>query len=138
MNDKYIRSVKINWLQIDPDSYLQNIHALRSIDTLTFEKNITLFVGENGLYLMDEPEAALSPQRQLTLLIQISKMAQAGSQFIIASHSPIILGIPDADIISFDNNRLHHCAYKDTESYRTLEMFINNRQRLLDELLKEE
>ena len=49
-----------------------------------------------GIYLMDEPEAALSPQRQLTLFIRIAKMAEAGSQFIIATHSPILLGIPVA------------------------------------------
>lgn len=56
-----------------------------------------------GIYILDEPEAALSPQRQLTLIIEISRMAKAGSQFIIASHSPLLLGIPDADILSFDD-----------------------------------
>lgn len=52
----------------------------------------------NGLYLLDEPEAALSPQRQLTLLIEINKLASLGAQFIIASHSPILLGMPDVQI----------------------------------------
>ena len=52
----------------------------------------------NGLYLFDEPEAALSPQRQLTLLMQIYRFAKEGAQFIIVTHSPILLGIPDADI----------------------------------------
>ena len=65
---------------------------------------------------MDEPEAALSPQRQLTLLIQITKMAEKGSQFIIASHSPIILGILGADIISFDDGVMRRCNYEETES----------------------
>lgn len=91
-----------------------------------------------GLYIMDEPEAALSPQRQMTLLIHIVKMAKAGAQFIIASHSPILLGIPEADIISFDEGKVCHCKYEDTESYRVTEMFISNRKRLLDELLREE
>lgn len=248
MNHNYIQSFQIDWENIDRDSYLRDIPALRSIEHFTFEKNITFFVGENGtgkstllealavafgfnpeggtlnyrfstyddvselsdairlskgyrrpeanasyffraesffnvatkaedyrdnypkkiyysryggkslheqshgesflayfqsfnqsgLYLMDEPEAALSPQRQLTLFIQIVKMAQAGSQFLIASHSPILLGIPDADILSFDNGELHRCAYEDTESFQVTEMFINNREYLIERLLSDE
>ena len=63
---------------------------------------------EKGLYFMDEPEAALSPQRQLTLLLHLVKMAEKGSQFIIVTHSPILLGTPDADIVSFDEGELHN------------------------------
>lgn len=92
---------------------------------------------KEGLYIMDEPEAALSPQRQLTLLIQIVKMAEQGSQFIIATHSPILLGISGADIISFDNDGMKRCEYEDTESYQVMEMFINNREVLLKRLLEE-
>ena len=87
---------------------------------------------------MDEPEAALSPQRQLTLFIQISKMAAAGSQFIIATHSPILLGIPDAEILSFDDGAVTACEYEDTESYQVMEMFINNRERLIRGLLNDD
>lgn len=90
-----------------------------------------------GLYIMDEPEAALSPQRQLSLLIQIAKMAEAGSQFIIVSHSPILLGIPDADIISFDDGEIHRCEYEDTESYQVTKMFLMHRERMLKGLLEE-
>lgn len=89
----------------------------------------------NGLYLFDEPEAALSPQRQLTLLMQIYSCAKEGAQFIIVTHSPILLGIPDADIYCFDNGRIHLCEYEETESYQVTEMFINNRQMLLNRLL---
>ena len=89
-----------------------------------------------GLYLMDEPEAALSPQRQLTLLIQIARMAEQGSQFLIASHSPILLGIPGAQILSFDEGRIRECAYEETESYEITEMFINHREALLTRLLE--
>lgn len=91
----------------------------------------------NGLYLLDEPEAALSPQRQLTLLIEICNLAKQGAQFIIASHSPILLGIPDAQILSFDEGVIHECDYEDTESYQVTEMFINNREYLLKRLLEE-
>lgn len=89
----------------------------------------------NGLYLFDEPEAALSPQRQLTLLMEICRYAKEGAQFIIATHSPILLGIPNAEIFCFDNGSIHTCSYEDTDSYRVTEMFINNRERLLERLL---
>lgn len=91
-----------------------------------------------GLYLMDEPEAALSPQRQLTLFIQMAKLAEAGSQFIVATHSPILLGIPGADIVSFDGGRVKRCEYEETESYQVMEMFINNRKVLVERLLAED
>lgn len=91
----------------------------------------------NGLYLLDEPEAALSPQRQLTLLIEISRLAKQGAQFIIASHSPILLGIPEAQILSFDDGVIHECSYEETESYQVTEMFINNREYFLKRLLEE-
>lgn len=199
MNQKFVQSVSIDWTQIDDNSYLHSIEAIKGMESLTFQENITFFVGENGtgkstlleaiavaygfnpeggtlnyrfstyddvselsgairlvkgyrrpasnyffraesffnvaskaedyrditpkeiyyrryggkslheqshgesflayfqsfdqegLYIMDEPEAALSPQRQLSLFIQIAKMAERGSQFLIASHSPILL-----------------------------------------------
>lgn len=91
----------------------------------------------NGLYLLDEPEAALSPQRQLSLLMQIDRCAKDGAQFLIVTHSPILLGIPGAAIYCFDQGRLHPCEYEETESYRVTELFINNRQALLNRLLKE-
>ena len=91
-----------------------------------------------GVYLMDEPEAALSPQRQLTLLIHIARMAEAGSQFIIVSHSPILLGIPDAEIAEFSEEGIRPCAYEDTESYKVTKLFIENRQRMLDLLLHQQ
>lgn len=92
----------------------------------------------NGLYILDEPEAALSPQRQLTLLIEINRLVKQGAQFIIVSHSPILLGLPDAQIWSFDEGRIRTCSYEETESYQVMEMFINNRKKLLDCLLTEE
>ena len=92
-------------------------------------------IKSNGLYLLDEPEAALSPQRQLTLLTQIYKCANDGAQFIIATHSPILLGIPNAQIFCFDNGKIHTCTYEETDSYKITEMFINNRKSLLQKLL---
>lgn len=92
---------------------------------------------QDGLYLLDEPEAALSPQRQLTLLLEIDRLAKQDCQFIIASHSPILLGIPGAQILSFDDGVIHEVEYEDTESYRVTEMFVNNREYFLKRLLEE-
>lgn len=92
-------------------------------------------LSDAGLYILDEPEAALSPQRQLSLLIQMKEAVAAGAQFIIASHSPILLGYPEADIFSFDNGPLKKIEYEETESYQVTKMFINSREYLLKRLL---
>ena len=245
MNDRFIQSISIDWPEVEEDSYLRGIPALRKMGRLDFKKNITFLVGENGtgkstlteaiavacgfnpeggtadyrfstfddvselgralrvvrgfrrpkngyffraesffnvaskaedyrdgtaksvyyaryggrslheqphgesflayfqsfveagLYIMDEPEAALSPQRQLALFIQIAGMAERGSQFVIATHSPILLAIPGAEIYSFDGEGLAPCDYEETESYRLTELFINERERIIKELLEE-
>ena len=80
----------------------------------------------NGLYLMDEPEAALSPQRQLTALAAIHELVKKDSQFIIATHSPILLAYPNARIISFTEDGLESIAYEDTEHYRVTKGFLDN------------
>lgn len=89
----------------------------------------------DGIYLLDEPEAALSPQRQLSLLLELHRLSKNGAQFILASHSPILLALPGADIFSFDKGEVHRCAYEETESYQITEMFINNRDYFLKKLL---
>ena len=91
----------------------------------------------NGLYLLDEPEAALSPQRQLTLLLEIVNCAKEDAQFIMVTHSPILLGIPGAEILSFDNGQIHPIDYEDTDSYQITKMFIENKEQLLKRLLDE-
>lgn len=96
---------------------------------------VQAYFRENGLYLLDEPEAALSPQRQLTLLAEIHRCAKAGSQFLIATHSPILLGLPGAQILSFNGGRIHPCAYEETESYQVTRLFLTHREQMLKELL---
>lgn len=91
-----------------------------------------------GLYLLDEPEAALSPQRQLSLLVKIKELLQKGSQFIIATHSPILLGFPDAAILSFDDKKICAIDYEDTESYKITKMFLDNREYFLNQLFRED
>lgn len=90
----------------------------------------------NGLYFLDEPEAALSPQRQLTLLMEIDRCAKEESQFVIVTHSPILLGMPGAEILNFDEGTIHPCEYEETDSYQVTEMFINHRKQLLNRLLE--
>ena len=94
--------------------------------------------GANGLYMLDEPEAALSPQRQLALLVELDRCVKAGAQFIVATHSPIILGFPNASILSFDGGRIHRCEYEDTESVSITRLFLSDRERILHRLLCEE
>ncbi len=99
-----------------------------------------LYIAQNhfkpkGLYFLDEPEAALSPQRQLTLLSEIYSCAQSGSQFIIVTHSPILLGIPDTEILTFDDGTIHPCGYEDTDSFKITKMFVNNKAAILKNLL---
>lgn len=92
---------------------------------------------ENGLYFLDEPEAALSPSRQLTMLYEFDRLAAHGSQLIVATHSAILLGLPGARILSFDGGEVHEIAYEDTESYQITEMFVNRREQVLRNLLSE-
>ena len=92
---------------------------------------------DGGVYFLDEPEAALSPQRQLTLLREIHLCAQAGAQFFLVTHSPILLGLPDAAILSFDDGPIHPVAYEDTESYQVTSLFLSDRRRILRDLLEE-
>jgi predicted ATPase len=98
---------------------------------------INRFFG-NGLYLLDEPEAALSPLRQLSFLTAIHDMSQSGSQLIIATHSPIIMAYPDATIYWFSRDGIAPIQYTDTEHYKTTKAFLVNPMRFLNELMKED
>lgn len=103
------------------------------------ESFLSLFVNrfnQKGLYLLDEPEAALSPARQLSLLRIIHELADS-SQFIIATHSPIILGYPGAQLLSFDNGGIAEIAYEDTEHYQITKRFLENRHKILNELFQD-
>lgn len=86
-----------------------------------------------GLYLLDEPENALSPKRQLELLGLLRQFSLRGDvQFIIATHSPILLALPEAEICSFDDGPIHRVAYEETDYYRIYRDFLNNRGKYLD------
>lgn len=103
----------------------------------SFMSLLQRWLGSTGVFLFDEPEAALSPQRQLALLAEIYHSAGRGSQFIIATHSPILLAIPGAAILTFDDGQVRPCSYEETSSYQITKMFLNDRERMLRELLSD-
>jgi len=90
----------------------------------------------NGLYIMDEPEAALSPQRLLTLLVLMDELVKKSSQFIIATHSPIIMAFPGADIIQFSEKGMERVSYNETESYRITKQFMDDPERMIKYLFE--
>ena len=91
-----------------------------------------------GLYLLDEPEAALSPTRQLAALAAIHRLVKDQSQFIIATHSPILLSYPNAKIIQFDETGVSHVAYEDTDHYAVTRDFLNHYPQRLEQLLSDQ
>lgn len=92
----------------------------------------------DGLYLFDEPEAALSPQRQLAFLVGMHELIERESQFVIATHSPIIMAYPEALIYHFDSEGIHEIQYEDTEHYRVTRAFLMRREQVLRELFSRE
>jgi predicted ATPase len=123
-------------------TYMENI---RSKDAVYHQQShgeafLTLLTEKfrgKGLYLLDEPEAALSPMRQLAALRAMHQLVQDESQFIIATHSPILLSYPNAKIITFDADGLHEVTYEDTEHFMVTRDFLNNHQRRLAQLLED-
>ena len=114
-----------------PQHYHEKSHGESFLSVI--EKNFS----EKGLYILDEPEAALSPQRQLTLLLEMSNCVKNDSQFIVVTHSPILLGFPEAEILSFDEGAIKPITYEETQSYRITKSFINDRERMLRFLMEE-
>ena len=91
----------------------------------------------NGLYILDEPEAALSPQRLMSLLVAIDELVKANSQFIIATHSPILMAYPNADILQFTEGGIDKVSYRETEHYKITKQFIDTPERMIKYLLSE-
>ena len=92
------------------------------------------FIGD-GLYILDEPEAALSPSRQLSFLSRLHELVNARSQLIIATHSPILLGYPNAWIYQASEHGLERVEYEDTDHYQVTRNFLTRREMMLDILL---
>ena len=94
--------------------------------------------GGNGLYLLDEPEAALSPTRMMSLLVLMRNLVKKHSQFIIATHSPILMAYPGACIYQLSQDGINRVAYRDTEHYQLTRRFLEAPERMIDLLFREE
>ena len=94
--------------------------------------------GPDGLYVLDEPEAALSPLRQMSMLRRMHDLVREGCQFIVATHAPILLAYPEAWIYQLDEHGLRKVAYDETSTVRVTRDFLDDRDRILDELFSEE
>ncbi|SEB19145.1 AAA family ATPase [Marinobacterium iners] len=91
--------------------------------------------GGNGLYILDEPEAALSPTRQMAMLSRMHQLVKDGSQFIIATHSPILMAYPDSKIFSLDNGVVEEIEYEESEHYTVTRHFLNNHSSMVSQLI---
>ncbi|QKJ30028.1 AAA family ATPase [Mucilaginibacter mali] len=92
---------------------------------------------ESGIYILDEPEAALSPARILAFMSVIHELERSGrAQFLIATHSPILICYPNATILQFDENGVHETNYEDTEHFSFTKSFLNNPDLYLHHLMK--
>ena len=94
--------------------------------------------GGNGLYLLDEPEAALSPTRMMSLLVLMRNLVKKHSQFIIATHSPILMAYPGACIYQLSQDGIDRVAYRDTEHYQLTRRFLEAPERMIELLFREE
>lgn len=131
--------------QLQKMPFARQIHALRELygDGLDAQSHgesyFKLFQSRfrpNGLYLMDEPEAPLSPNRQLTLIAMLKQMIDQDAQFIIATHSPILLAYPNATIYNFEEGRIERAVYDELEHVTITRSFLNNPQAFLKHLLE--
>lgn len=121
-----------------PPGYLRNFggHSLheQSHGESFMALAVNRFRGE-GLYLLDEPEAALSPSRQLSFLARMHQLVEAGSQLVIATHSPILMAYPQAEIFRFgQDGTIRPVAYEDTEHYQVTRAFLECPERILKTL----
>jgi len=104
------------------------------------ESFLTLFLERfdgHGLYLLDEPEAALSATRQMAFLVRLHDLVNDFSQFVIATHSPIILAYPHAIIYQFDDDGIHEVSYRDTQAYDVTTRFLKDPERMIERLLED-
>ncbi len=100
----------------------------------TFLHLLTERIKPNGLYILDEPETPLSPSRALALLSLLMRMAGEGCQFVVATHSPILMALPGATILQLDRDGIHRVAWDEVEHVAVTRAFLNNPQGYLMEL----
>ena len=92
----------------------------------------------NGLYILDEPEAALSPMRLMRLMVCMQALEKQDSQFVISTHSPILMTFPDAEVMEITDEGIRSVNYKETEHYIVTKRFMDAPEKILESLLGEE
>jgi len=134
-----------NWATVlDGDAGLLEPYGGRSLHKQSHGESFLALVTNRffrkGLYLMDEPEAALSPDRQLALLRVIHDLLHGNHhiQFFIATHSPFLLAYPGAQILNFDGERISEIAYEETPAFRLYSGFIRSPERYVRKLLEDD
>ena len=130
--------------RLDEDQGLMRSYGGRSLHAQSHGESfmalaLNRFRGQ-GLYILDEPEAALAPSRQLAMLVLIDRLVkEGGSQFVIATHSPILMAYPDATIFHLSaEGGISPIEYEETEHFRVTRDFLNNREAYLHELLSDD
>jgi predicted ATPase len=93
--------------------------------------------GGNGLYILDEPEAALSPSRQLSMLVRMHDLVAQNAQFIIATHSPMLMAYPDATIYEISSQGINPTEYEATEHFQITKAFLSRHKQMLEQLLED-
>ncbi|MDR0847554.1 MAG: AAA family ATPase [Propionibacteriaceae bacterium] len=123
------------------DQDLTQYYGNRSLHTQSHGESFLALArnhfSNDGLFLLDEPEAALSPGRQLTILSILDQSIQAGSQYVIATHSPILMAHPDSWIYSLNESGLERVAYEDTEHVQITKNFLANPARMMKYLFED-
>lgn len=115
----------------DPDVMLKG-YGGRSLHELSHGEGVMALALNRfgqGLYIMDEPEAGLSPLRQLALLARMKELASGGSQLIVATHSPILMACPGAVVYALDGEGMRRCDYRETEHFKLMRDFVNAPER---------
>lgn len=97
-----------------------------------FMTTLTMKLKGQGFYIFDEPEAALSPTRQMTAITAIDDLVKNGSQFIIATHSPILMAYPNSKIIQLGEEGIREIQYEETEHYRITRDFLNKYKQMIE------
>lgn len=154
---KYIKTVKgpyrpTDWYFLRAESFYNVASLMDKVDYLhsyggkslhaqshgeSFMSVLAHKLKGNGFYLFDEPEAALSPSRQMSALVEMDRLVKNGSQLIIATHSPILMAYPNSTIYVLSENGLVKSNYEDTEHYQVTRDFLNKKELMLRNLLKD-
>jgi predicted ATPase len=131
---QHFASILDEWAAADPGQL--NYFGGKSLLTQSHGQSLMSFFRNrysiSGLYFLDEPETALSPSTQLELLDILTKTGKSNAQFLIATHSPIILACPDAVIYSFEDSMVNRINYEDTSNYKIYKSFMEDRNKFLN------